>query len=661
MIPEIGHLALWFALAFAILASWIPLWGAYKQDLLSLSFAKPFALAQFFFVAVAFICLTWAFERNDFTVAYVANHSNTLLPSRYKFSAVWGGHEGSILLWCLILTGWSAAVAVNSRHLPIDLIARVLSVLGMINVGFLLFILLTSNPFDRLLPNFPLEGRDLNPLLQDFGLIVHPPILYMGYVGFSVAFAFAVAGLLSGNLDATWARWLRPWTLAAWSFLTLGIALGSWWAYYELGWGGWWFWDPVENASFMPWLAGTALLHSLSATEKRGVFKAWTLLLAVSAFSLSLLGTFLVRSGVLTSVHAFANDPERGLFILIFLMIVIGGSLTLFALRAHKISSSAQYEAVSRESGILFNNVLLVALTLVVLVGTLFPLVADVMEWGKFSIGAPYFNTIFVPVGLVLLTIIGVGPVLRWKKDKPYRLLQTLRVPAAVSVLIGLSIPFVLNKTHPLALVSSVIAAWVIVTTLIEMKRQITHGRHWVAGFAKLPLSLQGMAWAHMGVAVTVLGITFTSLYSEERTVRVVPGDELTLAGYHIQYHLTQSVAGPNFWAEQAHLTVRRQDETVSQLYPERRFYYSQQNPMTEAAIDAGLMRDIYVALGEPLATEGDDLPRAVRVQYKPMVRWIWLGGLMMAIGGGLCIADKRYRAKRYVQRPKVTGASLSS
>lgn len=660
MIPEIGHLAIWFALTFAVLSAWVPLWGAHKQDSFYLSFAKPFAFAQFFFVAVAFVCLLWSFENNDFTVAYVANHSNTLLPSRYKFSAVWGGHEGSILLWCLILTGWIAAVAGNARHLPADLIGRVLSVLGMINVGFLLFILLTSNPFDRLLPNFPLEGRDLNPLLQDFGLIVHPPILYMGYVGFSVAFAFAVAGLLSGNLDATWARWLRPWTLAAWSFLTLGIALGSWWAYYELGWGGWWFWDPVENASFMPWLAGTALLHSLSATEKRGVFKAWTLLLAVSAFSLSLLGTFLVRSGVLTSVHAFANDPERGLFILIFLMLVIGGSLTLFALRAHKITSSAQYQIVSRESGILFNNVLLVALMLVVLVGTLFPLVADVLEWGKFSIGAPYFNIIFVPVGLLLLSILGIGPVLRWKKDEPKRLLQQLRIPVAVSVLAGLSIPFGFGHTHPLALLSSVIAAWVMVSTLTEMKRHITHGRHLLVGWIKLPLSLQGMAWAHIGVAVTVLGITFTSLYSEERTVRVLPGDELMLAGYKIKYHQTQSVNGPNYWAEQAHLTIQQKGKAVS-LYPERRFYYSQQNPMTEAAIDAGLMRDIYVALGEPLDSKEDAQPRALRVQYKPMVRWIWLGGLMMAIGGGLSMADKRYRVRRYLHAPKVSGASLSS
>lgn len=473
MVPELGHFALILALCLSIVLAILPLAGTYNGNVLWMKASRSLATGLFTFVAVAFVCLCYAFLHDDFSVQYVANNSNSLLPNQYKLSAVWGGHEGSLLLWVLILTAWTFAVSVYSRNLPIDMLARVLSVMGMISVGFLLFTVLTSNPFDRYLPNFPSEGSDLNPLLQDPGLIIHPPMLYMGYVGFSVAFAFAIAALLSGRLDSAWARWSRPWTNTAWAFLTIGIALGSWWAYYELGWGGWWFWDPVENASFMPWLVGTALIHSLAVTEKRGLFKSWTILLAIFAFSLSLLGTFMVRSGVLTSVHAFANDPERGVFILAFLALVIGGSLTLYALRAPVVKSVPGFNLFSREVFLLGNNILLVVVMATVLLGTLYPLIADALNWGKISVGPPYFNFFFVPLMALLCLLLGVGPLTNWKNTGFERLKRLLWWPLGVSLIVAGIFPLLYADEYEWTAAASVfVGSWVVLSSKSDLLHQ---------------------------------------------------------------------------------------------------------------------------------------------------------------------------------------------
>ncbi|PIE40715.1 MAG: heme lyase NrfEFG subunit NrfE [Gammaproteobacteria bacterium] len=644
MTPEIGHFAAIVAWIVAMIQAIVPLIGAQRRRFRLMSVARPAAYTQFAFLSLSLVALAYCFATNDFTVKYVANHSNSYLPIYYKISAVWGGHEGSLLLWAWVLSAWTAAVARFSQALPTAMVARVLGIMGLIATGFYAFLIFTSNPFERYLPHFPVDGNDLNPLLQDFGLIIHPPMLYMGYVGFSVAFAFALAGLLSGQLDSAWARWSRPWTTVAWCFLTLGIALGSWWAYYELGWGGWWFWDPVENASLMPWLAGTALMHSLAVTEKRGVFKAWTVLLAILAFSLSLLGTFLVRSGVLTSVHAFASDPTRGYFILLLLSIVVGGSLLIFAWRAQFLKRESNYDLVSREMSLLGNNILLIFATGVVLTGTLFPIVFDVFELGKVSIGAPYFNLYFVPASILMLFLMGAGPLLNWKK---YRL-QPLLKP---SVLIGivslvLAIVFLLFSPWEFRWVV-LLAVWSVFWVFafsgwdLYLKTRNTKAGLW-AGLRRLSLSYRGMVVAHIGVAMTVLGVALVASYDVERDVRLDSGQSVTIGGYDFVFHGVKDIVGPNFNSIQGDVEVLQGKAPVARLYPEKRTYFVQRNVMTEAAIHPGLFKDLYVALGEPIG----DGSWAVRIYYKPFMRWVWLGAIVMALGGVMAISDKRYRIK---------------
>ncbi|TVT72597.1 MAG: heme lyase CcmF/NrfE family subunit [Pseudomonas sp.] len=641
MIPELGHLAMILALCLAVVQATLPLIGAWRGDRQWMGLAQPAAWGQFAFLGFSFACLTYAFMVDDFSVAYVAHNSNSALPWYYKFSAVWGAHEGSLLLWAFILAGWTFAVAIFSRQLPEDMLARVLGVMGLISIGFLLFLIVTSNPFERLLPQVPMDGRDLNPLLQDFGLIVHPPMLYMGYVGFSVAFAFAIAALLGGRLDAAWARWSRPWTLVAWAFLGLGIALGSWWAYYELGWGGWWFWDPVENASFMPWLVGTALIHSLAVTEKRGVFKSWTVLLAIAAFSLSLLGTFLVRSGVLTSVHAFATDPERGVFILVFLLMVVGGSLTLFAMRAPVVKSQVGFGLWSRETLLLVNNLLLVVATAMILLGTLYPLLLDALSGTKLSVGPPYFNAMFVPlIGALMLTL-GVGILVRWK-DTPLKWLLGMLTPVLItSVVLGGLGSLLFGDFNWAVLAVSLLAAWVVIAGIRDLLDKTRH-KGLFKGMRSLAPSYWGMHLAHLGLAVCAIGVVLTSHQSAERDLRLAPGESLSLGGYEFVFEGAVHHEGPNFTSDKATIRVLDGDKQIATLHPEKRLYTVQQMPMTEAGIDAGFTRDLYVALGEPLG----DGAWAVRVHIKPFVRWIWLGALMMGLGGVLAASDRRYRVK---------------
>lgn len=641
MIPELGHLAMILALCLCLVQATLPLIGAWRGDHQWMSLAQPAAWGQFAFLLFSFLCLTYAFMVDDFSVAYVANNSNSALPWYYKFSAVWGAHEGSLLLWALILAGWTFAVAIFSRHLPEEMLARVLAVMGMISVGFLLFLIVTSNPFERLLPNSPVDGRDLNPLLQDFGLIVHPPMLYMGYVGFSVAFAFAIAALLGGKLDAAWARWSRPWTIVAWAFLGIGIALGSWWAYYELGWGGWWFWDPVENASFMPWLVGTGLIHSLAVTEKRGVFKSWTVLLAIAAFSLSLLGTFLVRSGVLTSVHAFATDPERGVFILAFLLVVVGGSLTLFAVRAPVVRSQVGFGLWSRETLLLVNNIVLVVSAAMILLGTLYPLVLDALTGAKLSVGPPYFNALFLPLMALLMAVISVGVLVRWK-DTPLKWLGSMLTPVLVaSVVLAVAATYLHGDFHWAVLAVCLLAFWVVLGGVRDILDKTRH-KGLIKGLPSLTRSYWGMQMAHLGFAVCALGVVLTSLGSYERDLRMAPGESVELAGYRFQFDGAVHHEGPNFISDKGTVRVFDGERQIKVLHPEKRLYTVQQSTMTEAGIDAGFTRDLFVALGEPL----EQGAWAVRIHIKPFVRWIWLGGLLMAFGGFLAAADKRYRIK---------------
>lgn len=641
MIAEYGHFALILALILSLIQSVIPLAGATMGNRLWMATARPLVSGQTLLVLFSFGCLVSLFLNDDFSVRYVAANSNTLLPDRYKVSAVWGAHEGSLLLWVMILALWSFAVALFSRTLPQQLVARVLGVMGLISVGFYLFLLFTSNPFDRDLPFFPAEGADLNPLLQDIGLIFHPPMLYMGYVGFSVAFAFAIAALLEGRMDAAWARWTRPWTNVAWVFLTLGITLGSWWAYYELGWGGWWFWDPVENASFMPWLVGTALVHTLAVTEKRGVYRSWTLLLAIIAFSLSLLGTFLVRSGVLTSVHAFAADPTRGVFILAFLAVVVGGSLLLYALRGPAIKGATRFSGISREMFILINNILLISIMVIILLGTLYPLIADVLGWGKISVGPPYFNLFFIPLMLVLAVLMAAGSVLRWKRNPSMNLKRYFSIPLLLALLFGAVFPFFYGEGYEImAAVTVAVATWVLAVTTLDVWRKSAHSRSRWSGLTRLKSSYYGMVIAHLGLAVCIVGAGLTSLYSIQRDLRMEPGDQVVVAGYQFEFKGISPVQGPNYIADQALIVVTKNDHFVDELRPEKRRYTASGQTMTEAAIGSGLMRDLYVALGEPL--KGDAW--AIRVYVKPFVLWIWLGGLLIAVGGLLAALDKRYR-----------------
>ena len=643
MIPELGHVALILALSLALIQATLPVIGAHRRIAGWVALAKPAALGQLLFMLISYGCLTYAFLVHDFSVTYVASNSNTHLPTLYLISGVWGAHEGSLLLWAVILSVWTGAVVLFSRSMPEIMLARVVGVMGMISVGFLLFMLFTSNPFDRLV-NPPLEGRDLNPLLQDPGLAIHPPMLYMGYVGFSVAFAFAIAAMLGGQLDAAWARWSRPWTNVAWMFLTLGIVLGSWWAYYELGWGGWWFWDPVENASFMPWLVGTALIHSLAVTEKRGAFKAWTVLLAIFAFSLSLLGTFLVRSGVLTSVHAFATDPGRGIFILAFLVVVIGGSLLLYSWRASQIRSSISFKLISKETALLLNNVILVVAACSVLLGTLYPLAIDALGLGKISVGPPYFNSVFIPLTAPLAALVGVGALARWRQDSGKRLFAKLRLSLLFSLIAGSGLMLLAPYYSWGANLALVLAVWVVLSTLQWLFDRHTAGRAFTRTLANTPRSGWGMMLAHSGLAVFVVGITLTSIYSEEKDVRLAPGETYSLGGYDFQFQGVKKIQGPNYLAFRGEVDIYLDGNKITHLSPEKRNYKSGM-PMTEAGIDAGLFRDLFVALGEPLGNEG---AWSVRLYHKPFVRWVWLGGLFMGLGGLLAATDRRYyRLKR--------------
>jgi cytochrome c-type biogenesis protein CcmF len=642
MIPEIGHFALILALSLALCQSVMPLLGAHRGDAALMATARPAALGQFVFVATAFICLAYAFLTSDFSVLYVANNSQVALPNVYKFSAIWGAHEGSLLLWVLILAAWTVAVSRFSRELTDTFAARVIGLLGLLSCGFLLFMLFTSNPFERIFPAPP-DGADLNPLLQDPGLAIHPPILYTGYVGFSVAFAFAVAAMLSGHLDREWARWTRPWTTWAWLFLTVGIALGSWWAYYELGWGGWWFWDPVENASFMPWLVGTALIHSLAVTEKRGLFKSWTLLLAISAFSLSLLGTFLVRSGILVSVHAFATDPARGLFILIFLGLVIGGALALYAWRAPALDSSAGFQPLSRETFLLLNNVLLVIAATLILIGTLSPLVIEVVSGGKISVGPPWFEIAFAIPMLPLVFLVGVGMHSAWRTQAAAGLLRVLRWPAVIALVVGITVPaFLYGRSGLLVTVGTVAALWIVATALVHPLRSWRRA----SGTPGMTRGVFGMAVAHAGLGVFVLGVTIASAFSVEADMRMAPGEKVAVAGYEFELRDLRNVQGPNYRALEGEIEVRKNGEFVATLRPQKRTYLVQQNPMTEAGIHTGWNRDLFVALGDPLGNDA----WSVRLQYRPLIVFIWLGAFVMAVGGVIAASDRRYKVNATVR-----------
>ncbi|MES2263749.1 MAG: heme lyase CcmF/NrfE family subunit [Pseudomonadota bacterium] len=640
MSAELGNFALMLALTLALLQGSLPLIGAWRGKPRWIALARRTALAQFVFVTIAFGCLLAAFAGNDFTVAYVAAHSNSMLPLHFRLAATWGGHEGSLLLWVQILALWTVAVARYSRQLPDPMVARVLGVLGLISVGFLCFMLFTSNPFERLLPGAR-DGQDLNPLLQDFGMIIHPPLLYMGYVGFSVAFAFAIAALLEGKLDATWARWSRPWTLVAWSFLTLGIFMGSFWAYYELGWGGWWFWDAVENASFMPWLVGTALIHSLAVTEKRGSFKTWTVLLAIIAFSLSLLGTFLVRSGVLTSVHAFATDPRRGMFILVFLAIVIGGALALYAWRAPKVGLGGAFALFSRESLLLLNNVLLLTAAATVLLGTLYPLFLDALGMGKISVGPPYFDAVFVPLMLPVLLVMAAAPFVEWKRASARQVLRRLAWIAQAAVLGGLA-ALLGWKTSPLVAGGLMLALWILLGTGLHLAQRLAPGEggSLLLRIGRQPRSYWGMIAAHAGIAIFVVGVTLVKGAETSQDVSMRVGDSVANGALRYNFLSLEKVDGPNYVAARGTFEVWNEQELVAVMRPEKRYYTVQQMPMTEAAIDRGVSRDLYLSLGEP----GKDGAWLVRIQHKPFVGWIWAGCLVIAAGGLLAASDRRYR-----------------
>ena len=637
MIPEIGHFALILALSLALLQGILPMVGAHRNDVAMMSTARTAAVGQLLFVVVAYVCLTWAFLQDDFSVAYVANHSQLALPTVYKIAAVWGGHEGSVLLWILLLACWTVAVGSYSKSLPDRFISRVIGVLGLLSVGFLLFALLTSNPFDRLaLP--PLDGADLNPLLQDPGMAIHPPLLYTGYVGFSVAFAFAISAMISGELDTQWVRWTRPWTTLAWIFLTIGITLGSWWAYYELGWGGWWFWDPVENASFMPWLVGTALIHSLAVAEKRGLFKSWTLMLAIAAFSLSLLGTFLVRSGIIVSVHAFATDPARGIFILAFLGIVILSALILYAWRAPSLDSEAGFSPNSRETFLLLNNVLLVVAAIVVFYGTLAPLVYEVLDMGKISVGAPWFNAVFLLPMLPLVFLVGIGMHTTWRSHKGNLLKGKLMLPAVVAIVSGMLIPGVFYGRFGLMVSVGVMAAtWVIATSLIEPIRSWRRPE----GAARITPAVLGMSVAHMGVGLFILGVTVVSAFNVETDMSMRPGQTLEVAGHSFELREFRQVEGPNYSAIEGVIEIRKGGDFVAEVRPQKRQYLVQKNWMTEAGIQVHWNKDLFIALGDQLGNDA----WSVRIQYKPMIRFIWFGSLVMALGGLIAVTDRRYRS----------------
>ncbi len=658
MIIEIGHFAVILALVIAFIQFIVPILGAHYHNTNWIAVAKPAALLQFQFVLIGFLALCYGFYTQDFSVNYIAQNSNSALPWYYRISAVWGAHEGSLLLWCLIVALWTLAVSLFNHSLSPIFTARVLGVMGFVSFGFLCLLLFTSNPFERLIPA-AVDGNDLNPLLQDFGLIIHPPVLYMGYVGFSVAFSFAIAALLSNQLDSTWARWSRPWTLAAWAFLSLGIGLGSWWAYYELGWGGWWFWDPVENASFMPWLVGTALIHSLAVSEKRGTFKSWTVLLAILAFSLSLLGTFLVRSGVLTSVHSFATDPVRGLAILIFLSIVIGGSLLLYALRASHIRSASSADKISKETLLLINNILLVTIAGAVLLGTLYPLLLDALGLGKVSVGPPYFNTVTVPLFLFLAIFTGIGPLLNWKSDSLSNMKKRFLLVLYFIAFISIMFVCVVNGFSIQTLIGLACALWLVVSCFSLIKERLKNRTHKIRDFFKQPLSFYGMLLGHLGFAFCIAGVTLLKTLEVETDLAMTPSNSYELGPYEYRFNGISENQGPNYQYVRGSFDVLKDGKVIATLSPEKRFYLRQQSPMTEAAIDAGFLRDLYISLGKPL-TDDPNGAWSIRVYYKPFIRWIWLGALLMFIAGFVSLSDKRYTLKRSVKNPETNNASLA-
>ena len=643
MIAELGNYALALALALSVFLAVLPLIGAEKANVKLMALARPLTWSMFLALSLSFGALFYLFAVNDFSVQYVVNNSNSLLPLQYRLSAVWGSHEGSLLLWIWLLSLWAVGVATFTRKMPEEAVARVLSVMGLVSIGFLVFIIFSSNPFVRTFPDFPADGRELNPMLQDVGLIFHPPLLYMGYVGFSVAFAFAIASLMSGRLDTAWARWSRPWTMAAWVFLTLGIILGSWWAYYELGWGGWWFWDPVENASLMPWLAGTALIHSLSVTEKRSTFKAWTVLLAILAFSLCLLGTFLVRSGILVSVHAFASDPTRGLYILAYLVLVIGGSLLLYAFQGNKIKSLDNYQRYSRESLLLLNNIMLMAFLSVVFLGTILPLIHKQIGLGSISIGAPFFDQMFLILMVPFSLLLGIGPLVKWRRDQ----VSAIRTPVIISLImmvaLGFGLPYLVGDRLTVTVVLGVMmAAIIVILSLYEMHTRATHRHSFLTGVFKLSRSHWGMTLAHLGVAMTVFGIAMSQNFSIEKDVRMREGDSVQILDYQFTFKGLKITDGANYQGGTADIAITKNGKPEATLHAEKRFYNVSKMGMTEAAIDWGFSRDLYAALGEQL----EDGSWGLRLYYKPFIRWIWFGGLFMAIGGLLCMLDKRYRIR---------------
>ena len=641
MLPELGHFALILALCLCVLLGTFPLYGAASGNVRFMGLARPLVAGVFVFIGLAYVLLTYSFAVDDFSVTYIQQHSNSLLPFRYKLTAVWGGHEGSFLLWTFMLAGWMLAVAVFSRSMPLEFVARVLGVLGLLSVGYLLFMLATSNPFDRIVPLPPADGADLNSALQDFGFIVHPPTLYMGYVGFSVVFAFAMAALLSGRLDAAWARWCRPWANVAWAILTIGIALGSWWAYYELGWGGWWAWDPVENPPLITWLFGTALIHSLAVTEKRGIFKSWTVMLAILAFAGSLLGTFITRSGLLTSVHAFATDPERGVFILAILTLSVGGALLLFALRAPLLRGRFGFGILSREMLLLVNNLILVVSAASVFLGTLFPMVYQALTDDLISIGPPYFNAIFVPLMALLALVLGVGPISRWKKTSGRYLSTQLLWVGVISLGLGIALPLMITLEFGFGpTITIALALWILLSAVRDIKNKVANKKTLSAGLASLPLSYYGMQLAHLGVATMIVGAALTSVYSTEKSVLLSPGERMSLGGYAFEFVGAKPITGPNFRGMEATLEVYRGEEFLRELHPERRLYLASGTPSTEMAIDAGFWRDLFVTLGE----EKGSAAWSMTIYVKPFVRWVWLGAIFMCLGGVVAAGDKRYR-----------------
>ena len=644
MIPELGQFSLILAFCLSIILGAFPIIGAHRNNLLWMSLARPLTAGVFVFLGISILILAYAFAADDFSVQFVAQHSNSALPTRYKLTAVWGGHEGSFLLWTFMLAGWMLAVAIFSKSLPIDFVARVLGVLGLLCGAYILFMLATSNPFDRIVPLPPADGADLNSALQDFGFIVHPPTLYMGYVGFSVVFAFAIAALLSGRLDAAWARWSRPWANISWAILTIGIALGSWWAYYELGWGGWWAWDPVENPPLITWLFGTALIHSLAMTEKRGMFKNWTVLLAILAFSGSLLGTFITRSGLLTSVHAFASDPSRGFFILGILGLAVGGALLLFALRAPLMKSEFGFDLVSREIFLLVNNVILVVASASIFLGTLFPMVYQAVTDDLISIGPPYFNAIFVPLMIILVLFLGVGPLSRWKRTSTAYLIQQLSKVAMAGLVVGVVLPFIFLLEFSLAATLAVaLGAWITLSIVKDISNKVSNKITIWQGLGSLSLSYYGMQAAHFGIAVMFVGVGLTSYFSSEKSVLLQPGQSTELDAYSFTFMQSTPVTGPNYIGDEAQIMVRRNDADIEILYPQRRVYLASGTPSTEMAIDAGFLRDLFVTLGE----EKESGAWSMTIYVKPFVRWIWLGAILMAFGGTLAAGDKRYRRLR--------------